>query len=268
MSIQHINEQAAVFGQNEGPLLEVVTPDGFTIGVREWNAEDEDTISKLTDNKDGTATYKFLAAIVQTLNGVPVRLTWQDVAKWRLRSIYYALFKSRVLTYGYDIVWEHTFESEDGKDDEVATQVENMKKYDFDLSKGVPPKRGETNYSPNVIQPYISTTEWVESQTSTGIKYRWKHRTGEDELAQRDMDINALSVNDKLRVRSFQVPVNGQWQQVERFNFLKARDANEIRNRIDDLDHEFQMLTVAKSPKGKREPVSLFQIPTFYYPQS
>ena len=193
MSIQKINEEAAVFGMIDGPVLDVKTPDGFTVTIREWNADDEDAISKLKDNDDGTAVYKFLAGIILYVEGSPVKLTWQDVAKWRVRTIYYLLFKSRIFTYGTKVMWDHKF-----RDGETVAQVEDLKKYDFDLSKGNPPKKGELGYSEHVIQPYATTDHWVESQTSTGKKYRWKHRKGEDELATRNMDPNNLSINDKL----------------------------------------------------------------------
>lgn len=263
MSIKKINEEAAVFGTNEGPVLDVVTPEGFSVTIREWNGEDEDAISKLKDNDDGTAVYKFLSGVVIAVNGVKSVLDWKDVAKWKVRTIYYLLYKSRVFTYGTKLAWEHAFEN-----GEKHPFIEDLAKFDWDLGKDHPPTKGQEGYSPDIIQPYKTTTEWVESTTSTQKKYRFKLLTGEDELMNRGLDVTNLSINDKLRIRSFQLNLNGSWVQVERFNVLRAIETNEIRNKVDELDGEFNLLTTVKTPKGVTEQISLIATPDFFFPQS
>lgn len=263
MSITKLNEEAAVFGV-AGPTLTVRTPSGDDVEIREWNAEDEDAISKIKDNKDGTHTYKFLAGIITKINGVPVKLSWEEVAKLKVRDIYYLLFKGRLFTHGDKLAFDHTFES-----GEVVPQIEDLAKFDFNLASGEPPKKGEEGYSAEQIKPYPKgVAEWVEKTTSRGLKYRFKLLTGMEELATRQKKIEDATINDKLRNRSFSLFHGGTWQQIERFNMISAKESSEIRSVMNEIDHEFSLIITVKSPSGAVEATSIFAIPDFYYPQS
>lgn len=249
---------------NEAPRLIISMPSGFKASVRETNGDDEDIVSKLRDNKEGNALYKYLANIIQ-VDDKPV--SFEEIIKWKVRDIYYAIMKSRMLSHGNKVVFEHTFEGTS----EEKTFIEDLGFYDWDLGGDeLPSQLGEEDYDPRIIQPYRHPGDWIESETSSKKKYRFKYLTGELELKTRGMMVDDLSINDKLRLREFQLyMVSGNWQPIMKFNILTSKEMAEIRTTLEKVDPEFTLSCKLPHPQGGRaEEITLLGVPGFFFPRA
>lgn len=256
---------------NEAPRLVITMPSGFKASVRETNGDDEDIVSKLRDNKEGNALYKYLANII-LVDDKPVSL--EEIIKWKVRDIYYGIMKTRMFTHGNQVVFEHTFEGGTEK-----TFIEDLGFYDWDLGseemdekgklKKWPPQLGEPGYDERIIQPYRYPGDWVETETSTKKKYRFKYLTGELELKTQGMMMDDLAINDKLRLREFQLyMVTGNWQSIERFNILTSKEMAEIRTTLERVDPEFNLMCRLPHPDGGRaEELTLLGKTGFFFPR-
>jgi hypothetical protein len=240
--------------------MEVFMPSGFTCIIRESTGEDEDLLSRMKDTQDGTAMHNYLANIIIGGDKYPAPVSASTVATWKVRDIYYLLYKARILTHGKEVFFDHTFE--DGTSIRVK---ENLDRYDVDLTKGP-----DQEIPKGAITPYKDDADYAQAVTASGKKYRFKFLTGQDELKSLTLDTSNLSINDKLRMRDFQLQdAHGKWHVIERFNILSARDTSEIRSKLDKIDPEFMLISDVKHPsKPSKEEVSLFAVPGFFFPQS
>lgn len=249
---------------NEAPRLTITMPSGFKASVRETNGEDEDIVSKLGDNKEGNALYKYLAGIIM-VDDKPVSL--EEMLKWKVRDIYYGIMKTRIFTHGSKVVFDHTFESGLTK-----TFIEDLGFYDWDLSNKEkwPPQLDEEGYDERVIQPYRTPGDWAEGETSSKKRFRFKYLTAEDEIKSTGMRVDDLTINDKLRIREFQLFMSTQtWQKIERFNILSSKDMSEIRTTLERVDPEFNFITTFPNPDtGRQEQQTLLAVPGFFFPRA
>ena len=246
-----------------GATKTIPMPGGFKITIREINGDDEDKLSKLSDSKDGSAMHKFLAGIIIGNSVTPdKKVTEEDIAGWRVRDKYYALYWAVRHSHGDKVTFRHIFEdgTECGFD-------EDLKKFDWDFTKGTPPKLGEKGYDSKIIQPYPES-EFVTGTTSSGKEYRFRYLTGIDELNTLGKNPDELSINEKLRIRGFEAKgAGGTWLALQNFASFSARDMKEIRATLEKEDPEFNLNVQVTHPKtGRKEVASLFSNPDFFFP--
>jgi hypothetical protein len=242
---------------------EICMPSGFLCTIRESNGEDEDLLSRMKDTQDGTAMHKYLANIITQCEKYPI-ISDKVIATWRVRDIYYLLYRSRLLTHGNEVFFDHTFQ-----DGTSVRMKEYLSVYDVNLNIEKPPVFNQAGYDRRKIQPYTIDTDYAQATTSTGKVYRFKLLTGEDEIKSLGLDSMNLSINDKMRLRGFELKDSaGNWRVIERFNVLSARETSEIRATLDRIDPEFMLICELKHPsKPIKEEVSLFAVPGFFFPQ-
>jgi hypothetical protein len=94
--------------------------------------------------------------------------------------------------------------------------------------------------------------------------------TGNQELTMVDVSQDELSNNDRFRIRKFELQMkSGVWAQIERFNMLTAMDMAEIREKLDEVDSNFEPTLRIEHPNGKGvEEVMLFQLNDFFFPKA
>lgn len=234
---------------------DVKLPSGKLVRIRETNGNDDDILSQVSENKTLMAPLNFLAGII-----VSEEIKPEDLKKWKIRDKYYLILKSRIFSLGSEMRFNHTFA--DGLSVEL---VEDLARFDWDLTQGNPPAKGEKGYKPEVIQPYIGGDSPGEFTLNSGKVVKYDFLTVEGEMANMGRTEDDMSINDRLRLRNFKLKVDGVFQPIEVFGMFTARDMREIRTHLDKNDPEFSLLVEAKA-NGKLEYVSLFQIPDFFFP--
>lgn len=258
MAISQMNEIPLV---HIGDTKEVLMPGGFTIRIREINGNDEDILSRLGDSQNGTALHKFLASVIVG-SSLDRKVTEDDVASWRVRDKYYALYQVRRHSLGDTLTFEYRFQ-----DDKVFGFDYNLAEFDYDFRQGPPPKKGEPGYDPRIIQPYPEE-EHYEGTTSKGQKFRFKYLTGLDELAALTRDQANMGINEKLKARHFEVLLpNGTWTKVENFAAFPTRIMSEFRTAVDKYDPDFLLnIELVHPEKRIKETASLFMVADFFFP--
>lgn len=240
-------------------------PSGRIVTVRERNAEDEEALSKGRDFKNGLAIPNYLSRIIVSEPTPP-----EQILGWPIRDKYSLMVKDRRTTFG-DIV-EFQLEFDDGKNGTVKENFEeDLSKYDWDYSKPFPEPGTQEFYSeriPPYPQAFGELNGWFEFKTSSGKNCKMKYLTGEGEVSVLDKDVEDIHINDKLRVRDFHIQLaGGNWQRVERFNILSAKDAMEIRKVIKDVDGDYSLRTWVKDPITRQSSqVSLLTVDGFFFP--
>lgn len=251
-----------------GPTETVYLPDGFIVTIRERNGDDEDILSKVKDNKDNTAINNFLASII-----TEPKLTPKQIGEMKIKNKYYLLFRSRMQSLGAKVVFKHTFTGDEDKTKEAFFD-EDLPNWDWDFSKpyiDFPFKPENPGYFKYKCKPYPDGTreqDMFESSTTSGKKYRMKYLTGDGETKTLKKQQNELSINDKLRVRDFQIQMSsGAWQTIERFNMLSSRDMAEIRTKLEEMDSPFDLMVETVNPlTGSQEFISMFLKEDFFFP--
>lgn len=262
MAITKLNPDQLVF---TGNTLTFLSPDAKLITIREINGEDEDILTRQGNMKDGTALIKFLAGIILEISGEKGPITEFTVSKLKSRTLYYTLFKARVHSHGWKATFKHTFQG----DTEPIGFEEDLKVYDWDFGNGAPPRLGEPGYDDRIIQPYPEVgNDYMEGITSSKIEFRMKYLTGEAEKSVLGRDPDTLAINEKLRIREFEVKMpNGHWQLIENFAPFSVRDMKEFRKMVDTYDGPFDAIVTLVHPTKKiTEQVSLFMLSDFFLP--
>lgn len=246
------------------PYTDFTLPSGNKLRIREQNGEDDDVLSKVKDNKDGSAMHNYIAAITLEYNGT-TGLTGEQVKTWGLRDKYYAILKSRRFSLGDVVFFDYTFE--DGK--QLGFE-EDLAKYDWDFSTGKPPQKGQKGYSKDVPQSYPSETDKsIEFKLSSGKICCYEFMTGEHEMKTLGKSENELTLNDRLRFRNFKLKLKDSdpWTQLDRFNMFTAREMYDIRTHLDMNDPDFILKSDVRHPDGGRtESISLLHISDFFFP--
>lgn len=251
-----------------GPKEDIILPSGMPVTIRERNGDDEDILSKLRDNKSSAAMHKFLAAIIVN----PV-LTFEDIAKMRIKDKYYLMFKSRIQSLGDEITFNHTFT--DGEDkSKLITLDENLSKYDWDFSRTFeeyPFKPDHPEYFKHRCTPYPKgkmDEDTFEFELLSKKKCRMEYLNGLGEAKSLKKDTGDLTINERLIIRNFEVQLdNGNWQKVERFSMFTAREMQQIRTELDRMDQSFDLVVEHVNPlTGQVELISLFLKEDFFFP--
>ncbi len=245
-----------------GPTLTFHCPSGNEVTIRERNGEDEDILSKQRDTKDGSSINRFLSAIM-----VDPKLPEQSIQQLPSKDKYYILMKSRMQSLGNIVSLEYTFQKET-----VPVHFEiNLMDYDWDFANPNFPKEGDENYFKYRCTPYpkeINESPEFTLELSSGKKVRMHYLTGVGESKTLGKAEGDLSINDRLRIRGFQVQGNsGEWMTIERFNIFSSREMAEIRSRLFQMDTPFDLIAELTNPKtGVIEAISLFQTEDFFFP--
>lgn len=254
------SEKFKPFDQVSGSSRELyLCSPGKKVVIREITGEDEDILTLMRDQEDGTAISKFVAKVI-----VSPQTTVDQINKWRVRDKYLILFEAFRLTYGDVFKFEYTFDSGDQFEFE-----ENLEKYIWDFSnKGMEsyPGRGDSKFFSERLTPYMDNNDKVEFKLSSGKIVGFEYLTGELESASLMVDQNQRSINDELRDRNFYIKQDAVYHRIDNFRVLGAREMAEIRKKIQEVDPPWPALITLENPKNRKvEKVSIFRIPDFFF---
>lgn len=272
------NDEPLAFLDSVLNTEEFTLPCGRVCKIQEINGEDEDNLSRVENLEKATDVFnKYISCVLIELDGKPV--TPKAILSLRQRSKYYIAVKSRILSYGNEITFDHTFQGEE----EPIKFEEDLLLYTQDFSKPVElefiqdPNNTEgviknSKFSKDRCQPYkdfATDNEWVEFSTTSGKHFRFKYLNGEGEKKLLELERGSMSINEKLKARFLQLKdQNGQWALVLGFKPFTGKEMAEIRGYVNQIDSEFELLSKVTNPKTKKtEIISLFsKVGSFFFP--
>ena len=259
--MNEINEPSALGFDTQTETFS--TPSGFSVTIRETNGQDDAIFSNLKDQREQKALNNYLSNVILDLDGNQT-VKPNDILKLRVRDKYYILYKIRRLSLGDEVEWLHRFD-----DGEEVNMVENLDKYDWDYSEGMPPLKGEDGYNPLLAAKY-NEEPYVRFKLSSGHIVQFNYMTGLEEKSVLGVNEDTLNINYRLIVRKFQLlqDINDeQGSYIENFQMFPSRIMAEIRARLDTYDSEFILRSNVEHPKtGVVTVISLFAVPDFFYP--
>lgn len=243
-----------------GTTVEIKLPDGNTVTIREQTGEDEDTLSRLKDSRDGSAVNKFISGLI--IDSSYPSTTPEAVSKMKSRVRNYILLNSRRFSLGDEITYTHTFAdaTKQDFDDDLADYLWDYEGKDFPLP-------GEDGFDPKYCMPYPDDSTHFEFEISSGKKCKMRYLTGEAEMQSLGFK-ESVSINSRLIVREFELENEGAWTKIERFNMFSSREMSEVRKVLKSQDPEWELLTTVTHPvSGLTEEVSLFVVEDFFFPR-
>jgi hypothetical protein len=255
-------EDAALTGQT----MEFISPSNLTIVIREQNGDDEDVISKHGNLIKGDSVHYFLAGIILSINGKPIRT--EDVINMRNRDKYHTLVKSRILSLGKELTYKHRCGNKDcnkpaGTDDPIYE--EDLSLYDKDFSPNAVDKREDFKYR---IQAYKVDGAHKELTLPSGKELRWKFLTGVEEKKALIMSREKLSKNSDIQLRDLEWKNEaGAWQKISNFSLFSSKEMAVIRKDIAEHDEPFEAISECTCPYcGNVDYISLLAQTDFFFP--
>lgn len=244
-------------------ILKFKIPSGLEVTIREQNGDDDDVISRLKNNNDGTSINKFIASICLEVEGLPGKPSHNDILKWKNRDKYYVLLKSRIFSLGETLTYNYKCINPDcGKE---STFEEDLRLYDRDFSKPLEETNNGFKYQ---VQPYLTSSPTVEIDLTSGKKVRYKYLNGLSEKKLLEINKDEISKNTELLVRDMEWFNGGQWHKLQRFDVFSSKDMMEIRSHITKYDMPFDAVSDCKCPYCQKVAnISLLAQPSFFFPQ-
>ena len=255
-----------------GNTLKVPMPSGFILTIREQNGEDDDVLSKVTDNNNTESLHNFLAGIIiensQLEKGKYT--TANDIKKWKLKDKYYLALKSRLHSLGPDITFDNPCKAKGCT--HKTSYEEDLSKFDQDLSQPIK-KRGDEGYDEGLITTYPNKQEThriITLASKKVIRYKYIDGIGENKVLEVSED--KLTKNIELRARSIELQKQAgskeEWQKIENFKMFTAREMKEIRIDIKKNDGKFEMFSDLKCGKCNNVvTVPLIAFSNFFFPE-
>ena len=242
--------------------LEVTLPDQSKVTIRLQNGNDEDILSKSSENPLGSIS-KFLSSIIVSEN-----LTEKDINSWKVSNKYYLLLASRVFNFGPEFTFKHTFEYKGRK--ESTNFTEDLSKYLVDFSNQDAVEKAKKE-NPLICKPYLCGADSQrELELPSGKKFRYDFLTGEEESALNSIPRDKISVNDILRVRKLSIfnQESNTYEIVKDYSTLTSRELNLIRKDIMEYDNQYGMEMDIELPSGEIERSVMIQFTEFFFPLS
>jgi len=258
-----------------GATKEVLLPSGFKVTIREQNGEDDDVVSRVANNGDGTAINKFLSNIITKNDSLEhgKYTSENDIKLWKLKDKYYLLLASRLFSLGGEMKFEYTCPQPECQKPTVLEEL--LQRYDWPLDKEIP-KEGDENYEDFIrdfYAPYVVTRYPNGAEThkefilSSGLPVRYKYLDGIGEKSILDKSKGNISKNDELTARDFSIKKGEKWQKVTNFAMFSARLMQEIRANVKKNDSQFEISSdIHCQHCDNLNTVSLISLPNFFFP--
>lgn len=239
---------------------------GRVISLRESNGEDEGVLSNYGDSESGRNIPGYLArVIVDEKDGWRNPYTTADIMLWGINDKYHAMLISRIHSLGSEMRFKWEF---DDDRDKFPTLVEDLSLYDWDFSKGAPPKEGEPGFFYERIKPYpMGMQEKIELMLSSKKQVRYTILNSIGEKKALDKDQASLNRNDMFLLRNLEWRnEQDMWQPIENFNIFSSREMAEMRRDVEKNDPTFTMRMELKSPLGKLSYIPIIKVSDFFFP--
>jgi len=225
----------------------ITLPSGKQITIRETNGEDEEELSKVKNQKDGTYVLKFLTAVVTMDHSLKRKPTPEDIITWKQKDIYYTLFRTRKLSLGSTYHFKDICNNPncaDCKAEKVQAYEQDIEEYDssdmFDKAYK-PTQYGITPY-PQLDAP---THEFIISSKK---KLSFTLYNGELEREAASYPVEDDNKNSALFVRKLSIWDGEKWVRVFKFSMFSSREMAEIRNEVSNIDKLFEPIVTYNCP--------------------
>lgn len=255
-----------------GPELTFTQPSSRIITIREYNAADEDIMSKKGNINDGASVHNFIASVVVKDNTTGTRPTVEDIEKWGIKDKYYTLLKIRIHTLGNKMKFHHACNNAkcDFVTEQASPWVEDLNDFDWDLNLTKPPKDTEPGYNKKlsnyVITKYaqgLALEVTVTLSSGKILKYNILDSNGEKFIL--SIPDNLQVKSDGLRARNLQLYHKNEWLPIKSFSLFSAKDSLELWDSIMANDNAFMVVSEITCPKCQmRELLNLMTHPSFF----
>ena len=240
------------------PTLEFELLSGATCVIRETNGEDEEVLSKMANAKDNTSMAKYLANIIQSINGV--KPTYQALQNWKTRDITYAMLRSRIFSLGEVFEFKHKCNNESCEARKSGTPTQ----YEEDLNQFL-----VGGSSPNAAIPYTQGDAAEYSiELSSGKVLKAKYKTFANDLKVLAIPESEININSELQLRELHLKdENGNFQRVTFFKAFTSREMSELRKLVLEADPNWTIISEFACPVCKNKTaVNLMTEPSFFFP--
>jgi hypothetical protein len=246
-------------------LMPLTLASGRKITLRESNGEDEGILSAQSEAESGRNIPGYLSRVIVDETGWKNPYTAADIMLWHLNDKYQAMVASRIHSLGAEMKFKWEFEENKNV---FHIMSEDVSKFNWDFSKGNPPKEGEEGYEVERIKPYplgMQTVVELMLTSKKQVRYTILNTLGEKKALEKSKD--SINRNDTMVVRNLEW-LNEQniWQVVENFSIFSSREMKEIRADIEKNDPAYYMRVEITSPKGATSYVPVIHFADFFFP--
>lgn len=251
-----------------GEVLELTTPTGHTVTIREQTGDDDDIISSGKDAADGTSINKFISAMIVdsdfTENG---RVNLSDVMDMKLCDKYFIIISSRIFSLGQIVNFQYHWD----KMKSPTEYHEDLGLYLWDYSQSdFPLNPDDPSYFKYRLRPHKAGQELHRELTlPTGLHVRYTFMNGRGEKYLMSLPDDEQSKNKELIARDLHMKVNENWVKVQNFKTFKARDMAFLRNDVFEIwDPIIELATDLEHPRtGELLQYPILGSNDFFYPR-
>jgi hypothetical protein len=250
-----------------GETVELITPSGFKVTLRQQNGDDDDVISNAVGSEDGTSINRFVSGIViDTDLTVTGKLSLEDILRLKLCDKYFIIIASRIFSLGQ--IMKFSFQWKDIV--EPVEYEEDLAKYIWDYSKpDFPSEKKDPRYFENRIKPHTYGKDFSrEFIIATGKKLMYDYMNGNGEKYLLTLDPLLQSKNQELLARNIQLWLDNKWIKVENFKNFNPLEMVEIRKEVLENDATTELTTELENPiTHNKIPFLIVGTPDFFFPR-
>lgn len=250
-----------------GEILELVTPSGYKVIIREQTGEDDDILSNAKDVLDATSSNRFLSGIVlhcdYTDNG---KLNLDDARNVKLCDKYFIMIASRIFSLGQIVKFSYTWP------DKLEVDYEEdlgLLIWDYHDEKKPFPVEGDKDYWKYRIPPHPFGKEAnreITLESGKIISYAFINGVGEKWLM--DLPEDRQSVNVELLARGIEQKIGKDWVKVQNFKKFTPREMIEIRKDVEKNDTNLSLISDLEHPHTKQViQYPIMGSPDFFFPR-
>lgn len=251
--------------ENHGELVELVTPSGNTVVIRQQNGEDDGILSNVFNVNKGIAMSAFLSNIIIDSSFTPRgTMTVEEVLNLRIADAYFMMIASRIFSLGQLLNFEYKW---DGLP-EPQPYEEDLNLFIWDYSKPFPSEVTDSDYFKYRIKPISKETKRELTLNPKGRLVRYSFMTLASEQFLLRLPDEKKSSNSELLAGNLEENIKGEWVKVENFKFFSSYEMAQMRNDLSINDPALDIISEIKHPsKDTTVLYPIFGSPDFFYPR-
>lgn len=230
-----------------GEILELITPSGHKVVIRQQNGEDDDILSNAQAVKDGSSSIRFIKGLIVatdiTENG---KFNLDDARNLKLCDKYFIMIASRIFSISQFVKFSYTWPD----DLEVDYEEDlNLLIWEYGNSNKPFPEKGDPDYYEYRIKPHkFGKESRKEVKLSSGKLVRYNFMNGHGERWLMTLPVDQQSINAELLGRNIELYLNKEWVKVQNFKTFSPIDMAEIRKDVSENDVPINLISVLEHP--------------------
>ena len=250
-----------------GETLDLITPSGHKVSIRQQTGEDDDIISNAKGVLDGTSSNKFIAGIVVntdiTENG---KFNLDTARELKLCDKYFIMIASRIFSIGQSLKFSYKW-----PDDLEVDYEEDLGLYIWDYyDEEKPfPEKGNPDYFEFRIPPHqFGKDKLREIKLDSGKILRYKFVDGHGERFLMNLTEDQQTINAELLARNLEYKMSENWVRVQNFKTFTSLDMMQIRKDVTENDPTTPMISELEHPvTGQKIDYPVVGAPDFFFPR-